>query len=476
MHRFRAGIAAFLLASAVASPFIANAQIGAETTINQFANGCHPITTEERAGLQAMNATIPANGMFCDKDKPLLYGGCSESPYPYLKTKDNTGRVDSISGLNSDFACRMMKFLKAADAAGQNIRINSAYRSEALQRQLYDKYIACGKCGAPVAPPGRSKHGFGLAIDLSFNGQRGPTNTAQCIASIPSCKWVHANYAQYGLRFPMEYEPWHIEPSGTVNGRQQPLPQGGWVSDDSGRSYTNTGAPYSPSMWSPAMNALPQMFTPLGSTGVPAPTGSSVPTGTPTPTPVSPTQMYDPNTNLPTNYNGIPLPTATSSIFTVPPPYTFPLATTTSTTGSGSQTTSYYDKLALLASSSLSTGTSVNTSSQSGTSTSTQLNDDLTNIDTGSTNVGGVVALENTIATNSVAINPIRVTETFSQPNQPTVVATASSGAQAAQNKTLIVALLTTLRDLLASYLKFLQSQPAYGFQGSWQPKQTMLR
>ena len=116
MYRPLASIAFALLAVSVADPLHAYAQVGAETTAGQFGTGCHAITTEERAGLQAMGATIPANGQFCDKDKPLLNGGCSESPYPYLQTKNKTGRPDSVSGLNSDFACRMMKFFKAADA------------------------------------------------------------------------------------------------------------------------------------------------------------------------------------------------------------------------------------------------------------------------------------------------------------------------------------------------------------------------
>ncbi len=468
MYRFRAGVVVVVLAATFSSPFIVSAQVGAESGFNQFSGGCHQITAEEIAGLKAMGATIPSNGLFCDKDKPLLYGGCSESPYPYLKTKDRTGRADSISGLNSDFACRMMKFFKAADAAGQNVAITSAYRSEALQKVLYDKYIACGRCGAPVAPPGKSKHGFGLAIDLWMNGQKIPTNTAQCIANNPVCKWVHANYSQYGLRFPMEYEPWHIEPSGAVNGRQQPLPEGGWQSDDTGSRYTNTSSQYSPSMWNPSMAPTPQMFSPLGSTGAPSPTGSTVPSQTGSTG--STGQTYDPNAYLPTNYNSIPLPTASSSIFTVPPPYVYPLSTSLTT---GTQTNNYYDRLNMLASTSQSTGASTATGGSTNTGSSTQLNDNLFDIDNGTSNTGGANLDDNrpiVISTTSVAINPIHVTQTFSG-SQPQPVATTSLKAN--QNQSLIITLLTAVRDLLVSYLKFLKAQPTYGFQGAWKPAQS---
>ncbi len=464
MYRFRASIASALLVASITVTFTANAQ--GTYGDDSIPAGCHPITAAERAALQAMGATIPSNGMYCDKDKALLNGGCAENPYPYLQSKNKTGRPDSVSGLNSDFACRMYKFMKAADAAGMNLAIGSGYRSMDMQKGMYQKYLACGKCGAPVAPPGVSKHNFGLAVDLHYNGQLGnfvsksPQNTPMCIQRIPACSWAHANYSSFGLRYPMTYEPWHIEPSGAVNGRQQPLPEGGWQSDDSGARYTNTGAPYNPATWNPSMAPQPQMFSPLGSSG--SPTGSSAPTQTGTVT--NPTY-----TNTPANYDAIPLPTATSSIFTAPPPYTFPTSTSTNI-GGGSDTQSYYEKLLLMASSS-STGTSAPTGG-SLTGSSTQLNDDLYDIDTGSTQTGGTNTQEGTlavIATNSVAINPIHVTQTFSGTNNPPQ--TASTGLSSAQNKSLIVALLTTLRDLLVSYLNFLKSQPKYGFQGSWQMK-----
>lgn len=214
--------------------------------------GCHPITEQERAALKAVGADIPASGQFCDKDKELLYGACTESPQLYLETKRTGSNVD-VAHLNSDFACRLSKFLKAADAAGMNIRIASGFRSIQQQAGLYEKYKREG--GAPVAPPGRSRHNYGIAVDLHFDGKwpnygLGNANTTRCVQTLPSCKWAHDNSAAYGLRWPMLVEPWHVEPGTAVKGMQQLPSDPNYWSSDSGTNYS--GAPLN------SYQALPQ--------------------------------------------------------------------------------------------------------------------------------------------------------------------------------------------------------------------------
>jgi hypothetical protein len=124
----------------------------------------------------------------------------------------------------------------------------------------------------------------------------------------------------------------------------------------------------------------------------------------------------------------------------------------------------------MLAGGSNTTGTSHST--QTGTSAPTQLNPDLYDIGTSTTGGSNVTIDEgviNTIADNSVAVNPIHVTETFSQ-GQPTQVSPPkATTTNTAANKSLIVALLTTLRDLLVSFVNVLKSRSSAGFQGSWQ-------
>jgi LAS superfamily LD-carboxypeptidase LdcB len=56
--------------------------------------------------------------------------------------------------------------LSAAPYAGANsVRVTSVVRSRAQQQQLYKNYLA-GRSRFPAAPPGRSKHEFGLAFDM----------------------------------------------------------------------------------------------------------------------------------------------------------------------------------------------------------------------------------------------------------------------------------------------------------------------
>lgn len=55
--------------------------------------------------------------------------------------------------------------LKVARQYGLRPRVTSTYRSIREQAQLYDKYLR-GETQYPVAPPGKSMHNYGLAIDI----------------------------------------------------------------------------------------------------------------------------------------------------------------------------------------------------------------------------------------------------------------------------------------------------------------------
>lgn len=55
--------------------------------------------------------------------------------------------------------------MAVAQYNGLEPRITSTFRSVAEQRRLYRAYLA-GRHPLPVAPPGRSMHNYGLAIDL----------------------------------------------------------------------------------------------------------------------------------------------------------------------------------------------------------------------------------------------------------------------------------------------------------------------
>jgi hypothetical protein len=133
-------------------------------------------------------------------------------------------RPDSFSKLNPEYAARVAQMLSAADQElGQgSLKITSAYRSPDLQAKLYADAVK--KYGSPeaarkwVAPPGKSKHNAGLAVDFAAAGGgllRDPNSR--------EAKWIKANAGRFGLDVPMSWEPWQVE-----------LPRNGVTSGGSG--------------------------------------------------------------------------------------------------------------------------------------------------------------------------------------------------------------------------------------------------
>lgn len=127
--------------------------------------------------------------------------------YARLPAGKDRGHVD---GLDENFATNLSAMLDdAPPGMREKLGIYSGYRSEERQRQLWENSDKSGKW---VAPPGRSFHNHGQAVDLAYDGQslRHAPPEVQ--------KWVHDNAGKYGMFFPMKHEPWHIEPVGTRGG------------------------------------------------------------------------------------------------------------------------------------------------------------------------------------------------------------------------------------------------------------------
>ncbi len=119
-------------------------------------------------------------------------------------------RPDAMTGLAPDFASSLAAMFSAAPPdVLSGLRVTSGYRSPEVQAGLWDAALA--KYGSPeaarkwVAPPGRSHHNAGGAVDLKY-------------LSPIAQQWAHDNAAQYGLQFPLSNEPWHIEPLGSRGG------------------------------------------------------------------------------------------------------------------------------------------------------------------------------------------------------------------------------------------------------------------
>lgn len=117
-------------------------------------------------------------------------------------------------GLNPIFWERLSKFLNDASANGYTITVTSGWRSYSSQLNLWNNSTKpCAERNNWTACPGGSRHGFGIAADLAFNGT-GCGGSWDCNAA---AKWAHANAANYGLTFRLSWEAWHIEPI-QVNG------------------------------------------------------------------------------------------------------------------------------------------------------------------------------------------------------------------------------------------------------------------
>lgn len=110
--------------------------------------------------------------------------------------------ADPFEGLDPMFSSNLQRLVAAS---GGRVWITSGFRSVERQQQLWNAAVA--KYGSEaaarkwVAPPGRSHHNHGIAADLGF-------------ANAGARQWVHDNASRFGLYFPMEWEPWHIEPAG----------------------------------------------------------------------------------------------------------------------------------------------------------------------------------------------------------------------------------------------------------------------
>jgi hypothetical protein len=122
-------------------------------------------------------------------------------------------RPDAVSGLDERFKTALAQLYATAPPEIQKeLGLTSAYRSKAVQQQLWDK---SDKTGKTVAAPGRSKHNFGKAADLYGFGLKDKGNVSQATKD-----WVKANSKAHNLYFPMSYEPWHIQLAADGGGAQ----------------------------------------------------------------------------------------------------------------------------------------------------------------------------------------------------------------------------------------------------------------
>ena len=118
-------------------------------------------------------------------------------------------------GYHNEFWNRLQKFKQAAISNGYNIE----YSTQGCRS--YDSQVATAKKYANqkgrAATPGNSKHGFGIASDVTFyKNKTQKCGSSRTYSNCPGMKWAHENASKYGLTFPLlnaSYkEDWHIQP------------------------------------------------------------------------------------------------------------------------------------------------------------------------------------------------------------------------------------------------------------------------
>ena len=100
-----------------------------------------------------------------------------------------------------DFDPRFASMFQQYIAANPGVGVFSGYRSPARQAQLFANSDRSGHWVAR-----NSLHTQGIAADLAFNGTR--------FSALPASQQeaLHRSAGGFGLKFPMSWEPWHVEP------------------------------------------------------------------------------------------------------------------------------------------------------------------------------------------------------------------------------------------------------------------------
>jgi hypothetical protein len=137
-----------------------------------------------------------------DTSLPKPPPGTSDSNLP--DNIDLKSVVDAQSGVDLDGLDPAAKKRLAAMAyeykekTGKKLQINSAYRDEKKQAELY------AENPSKAAPPGKSWHGKGLAFDMNSADANKATELGL--------------FDKYGFKRPVAKEPWHVEMSETRGG------------------------------------------------------------------------------------------------------------------------------------------------------------------------------------------------------------------------------------------------------------------
>ncbi len=160
--------------------------------------------------------TAPAVGVRPDADGRLL----GHFPYPEAPTASLIAIAPGMA-LRQEAARAWLAMQQAAAKDGVELRVLSAFRGVALQKQLFfdvksDRNQDARTRARVSAPPGFSEHSTGYAVDLG-DARLPATDLSESFEESPAFRWLkaNANRFHFTLSFPranpqgVSYEPWH---------------------------------------------------------------------------------------------------------------------------------------------------------------------------------------------------------------------------------------------------------------------------
>ena len=122
-------------------------------------------------------------------------------------------------------AADLQQMSKAAERDGVALTINSAFRDPNYQAKLFKQAVAkYGSVAAArkwVAPPGRSQHQTGKAVDISMGKGSGRVH-----------EWLRQNAAKFGFTQSYSWEPWHWFHRASRSARQTSRSPAVWRGSD----------------------------------------------------------------------------------------------------------------------------------------------------------------------------------------------------------------------------------------------------
>jgi D-alanyl-D-alanine carboxypeptidase len=206
-----AGEQPFAAAAAESAAFVSRVEaaaaasgLPAELTLKLAAAARDERSTFE-AELTAAMAGDPFLRLLVDKSHPLPEG---YAPADLADLDSLSGKSFSVSRpghrLRTSAAASLERMAAAARADGVALVVSSCYRSAEYQKTVYERIVReLGQEAADreSAPPGRSQHQLGLAVDFG--------SISDDFADTPASRWLEANGSRFGwsLSFPRATSP-----------------------------------------------------------------------------------------------------------------------------------------------------------------------------------------------------------------------------------------------------------------------------